>query len=110
MREFVSRPFFAYMLRCADGSYYVGHTEDLEKRLAEHAGGGKCAYTESRRPVQLCWSQEFASRSEALAAELQIKPWSRAKKQALVSGDPVALRRAAKKKDWAAYRQRKRQL
>ena len=105
----VSRPFFAYMLQCADGSYYVGHTDDLEKRLAEHDEGGKCAYTEARRPVQLCWSQEFASREEALAAELQIKPWSRAKKQALVSGDLVALRRAAKKKGWAAYSQRKQQ-
>ena len=43
------------------------------------------------------------------AAELQIKPWSRTKKQALVNGDLVALRRAAKKKDWAVYRQRKQQ-
>jgi len=103
----LSRPFFTYMLQCADGSYYVGHTDDLEKRLAEHEEGGKCTYNETRRPVQLRWSQEFASRAEALAAELQIKTWSRAKKRALVSGDLVALRRVAKKKDWAAYRQRK---
>jgi hypothetical protein len=62
----LSRPFFTYMLQCADGSYYVGHTDDLEKRLAEHEEGRKCAYTETRRPVQLRWSQEFASRAEAL--------------------------------------------
>jgi predicted GIY-YIG superfamily endonuclease len=105
----MSRPFFAYMLQCADRSYYIGHTDDLENRLAEHQDGGKCAYTETRRPVQLCWSQEFATREEALAAELQVKRWSRAKKQALVSGDFVELRRAAKKKDWAGYRERKRQ-
>jgi predicted GIY-YIG superfamily endonuclease len=106
----MGRPFFAYMLRCADGSYYVGHTDDLERRVLEHAEGGKCAYTESRRPVQLVWSQEFASREEAVAAEMQIKDWSRAKKQALISGDFAALSRAAKKKDWTSYRRRRQQL
>ncbi len=106
----MGRPFFAYMLQCADESYYVGHTDDLEKRLCEHNEGGKCAYTESRQPLQLVWSQEFATREEALAAELQIKRWSRAKKQALASGDFAGLSRAAKKKDWAACRQRRHQL
>ena len=105
----MSRPFFAYILQCADQTYYVGHTDDLEKRLAEHEDGGKCAYTETRRPVHLCWWQEFTTREEALAAELQIKHWSRAKKQALVSGNFVELRRAAKKRDWSAYRERKQQ-
>lgn len=108
----MARPFFAYMLHCADGSYYVGQTDDLEKRLFEHQEGGKCAYTiraytETRRPVRLVWSQEFATREEALAAEHQIKNWSRAKKQALARGDFEALSKAAKKTDWAAYRQRR---
>jgi len=58
--------------------------------------------------VQLIWSQEFATRAEALSAELQIKNWNRAKKQALVRGDFEELRRAARKKDWGAYRQRQR--
>jgi putative endonuclease len=100
----MARPFFAYMLRCADGAYYVGHTDDLEKRVSEHQEGGKCAYTERRRPVQLIWSEEFATREDALAAELQIKKWSRIKKEALASGAVEELRRAARK-DWAAYRQ-----
>jgi predicted GIY-YIG superfamily endonuclease len=103
----MGRPFFAYMLQCADKSYYVGHTDDLERRVLEHHEGGKCAYTETRRPVQLAWSQEFATREEALAAELRIKNWSRAKKQALARGDFDDLSQAAKKKDWAAYRQRR---
>ena len=81
----MGRPFFAYMLQCADESYYVGHTDDLEKRLLEHNEGGKCTYTETLQPLQLVWSQEFATREEALAAELHIKRWSRAKKQALAS-------------------------
>jgi predicted GIY-YIG superfamily endonuclease len=103
----MGRPFFAYMLRCADDSYYVGHSDDLEKRVLEHSEGGKCSYTESRRPVQLIWSQEFSTREEALAAELQIKKWSRAKKRALASGDWKALSQAAKKGNWAGYRQRR---
>jgi predicted GIY-YIG superfamily endonuclease len=57
----MGRPFFVYMLQCANKSYYVGHTDDLERRVLEHHEGGKCAYTETRRPVQLTWSQEFAT-------------------------------------------------
>lgn len=102
----MAQPFFTYMLCCADRSFYVGHTDDLDSRMREHHEGGKCAYTERRRPVRLIWSQEFATREEALAAELQIKKWSRAKKSALADGNFEALSRAAKKKDWQSYRQR----
>jgi len=80
-------PFHAYMLRCSDGRYYVGHTDDLEARIGAHQSGTLDEYTQSRRPVELVWSQEFASRDEAFAAERQIKGWTRAKKEALVRGD-----------------------
>jgi len=103
----VSKPFFAYMLRCADGSYYVGHTDDLQRRLAEHCDGGRCAYTTARRPVRLVWREEFATREEAKAVEFRVKGWSRTKKEALVRGDMQSLR-AASRKDWAAYRARTR--
>lgn len=79
--------FFAYMLRCADDSYYVGHTDDLERRIAQHDVGEYPGYTRHRRPVTLVWSQDFSSREEALAAELQIKGWARAKKEALIHSD-----------------------
>jgi predicted GIY-YIG superfamily endonuclease len=79
--------FFTYMLRCADNSYYVGHTDDLEKRIAEHHEGTHPGYTRHRRPVALLWSQDFSSREEALAAERQIKGWARAKKEALIRSD-----------------------
>jgi len=95
----MGRPFFIYMLLCADGSYYVGHTDHLEERIAEHQEGGKCAYTSVRRPVQLVWAQDFQTREEAKEAELRIKQWSRAKKLALIRGDIAALKTAAKKKD-----------
>ena len=79
--------FWAYMLRCADGSYYVGHTDDLEVRVGAHHSGLIKGYTQKRRPIQMVWSQEFAERDEAFRAERQIKGWSRAKKEALIRGD-----------------------
>ena len=81
------RPFFVYLLRCADGSYYAGHTDDLEHRVAQHGAGEIEGYTSRRRPVELVWSAETSSREEALASELRIKGWSRAKKEALIAGD-----------------------
>ncbi len=89
-------PFFAYMLRCADGSYYVGHTDELERRIGLHSTGAipRC-YTKSRLPVTLVWSQAFETRDEALAAERQIKGWGRRKKEALTRGDWKAIRQHA---------------
>jgi len=83
--------FWAYMLRCADGSYYVGHTDDLQARFGAHQSGLIEGYTQTRRPVLLVWQQEFADRDEAFRAERQIKGWSRAKKEALIQGDWEAI-------------------
>lgn len=79
--------FAAYLLRCADGSYYAGHADDLNRRLGQHQSGECGGYTAARLPVALLWSQEFVTREEALTAEQQIKGWSRAKKEALIAGD-----------------------
>ncbi len=76
--------FFAYILLCGDGSYYIGHTDNLDHRIADHQSGRFEGYTKNRRPVRLVWSQDFVTREEALAAERQIKGWSRAKKEALI--------------------------
>lgn len=88
--------FWTYILRCADASYYVGHTDDLEQRLSDHERGGISVYTRKRRPVTLVWCDTFESRIEALAAERQIKGWSRAKKEALIKGNWTRLRTLAK--------------
>jgi putative endonuclease len=84
--------FWVYMLKCADNSYYVGHTEHLENRLMQHhyKKYPNC-YTATRLPVKLIYSQEFNTREEALASERQIKGWSRKKKEALIKGDWHAL-------------------
>jgi len=89
-------PFFAYMLRCADNSYYTGHTDDLELRLAQHGDGSFGGYTGRRRPVELLWSESFPTRDEAFAAEQRIKGWSRAKKEALIAGDWERIRMLAR--------------
>ncbi len=81
-------PYYAYILECADGSYYTGSTSNLELRIGEHSEGmNPKSYTYSRRPVKLVWCQEFATHDEAFQAEHQVKGWSRAKKEALISGD-----------------------
>ncbi|VVT06185.1 rRNA methyltransferase [Sphingomonas aurantiaca] len=89
--------FWAYVVRCADDSYYTGHTDDLERRIDQHNLGEIPGYTQTRRPVELMWSQEFPSRQEALAAEFQVKDWSRKKKEALFRDDWAAVSAAARK-------------
>ena len=79
--------FWCYILRCADGKYYTGHTDDLERRIAEHQFGGFCDFTSRRRPVELIWAGEFVTRIEALESEFRVKKWSRAKKEALAAGN-----------------------
>ena len=79
--------FWCYILRCADGKYYTGHTDDLERRLAQHQHGGSCDFTARRRPVELVWWESFPTRYEALETELRVAKWSRAKKEALIASD-----------------------
>lgn len=82
----MGKPFFVYILRCSDGSYYVGHTDDLETRMAQHRAGLGSAHTRRHLPVSLAWHQEFETRVDALEMEQKIKGWSRAKKEALIEG------------------------
>jgi putative endonuclease len=89
---------FVYMLRCHDGSYYVGCTNaSLEYRMAEHDAGKFGGYTATRRPVTLVFSQECQRITDAIAAERQIKGWSRAKKEALIRGDFERIKELAKR-------------
>lgn len=88
--------FWTYMLLCADGKFYSGQTDDLERRIAEHASGGYCKFTSQRRPVELVWSETFPTREEALSAEFTVKKCSQAKKRALIAGNWKALSHFAK--------------
>jgi putative endonuclease len=88
--------FWVYILKCADGSYYTGHTDNLERRVASHQAGEIPGYTFDKRPVTLVFSQEFPTREEALASEMQIKGWSRRKKEAMMRGDWAEVSRLAR--------------
>ena len=79
--------FYTYVLLCADGLYYTGHTDDLERRIGEHQSGLIKGFTSSRLPVQLIWADYFHTRVEAIENELRVKKWSKAKKRALASQD-----------------------
>ncbi|MFN3388463.1 MAG: TrmH family RNA methyltransferase [Allosphingosinicella sp.] len=85
------------MLRCSDGKYYVGHTDDLDSRIAQHTSGAIPGFTRDRRPVELVWAERFPDRDSAFAAERRIKGWSRAKKEALIRGDWDDIKRLAKR-------------
>jgi tRNA/rRNA methyltransferase len=88
--------FYAYLLRCADGHHYAGHTDDLDACIAEHQAGA-IPYTKKRGPVTLVWSGRFPGRDQAFAAQRRIKGWSRARKEALIRGDREALAALATK-------------
>jgi predicted GIY-YIG superfamily endonuclease len=80
--------FHVYILKCNDGSYYTGHTDDIEKRISEHhLGSIDTCYTKGRLPIEVVFTEAFGTRAEALDMERRIKGWSRKKKEALIKGD-----------------------
>ena len=78
--------FTTYILRCSDHSYYTGHTDNFDVRMNQHQIA-TVGYVAERRPFSVVWIGEFETRAEALAFELKVKGWSRAKKEALIAGD-----------------------
>ena len=94
--------FWAYMLHCRGGAFYVGHTDNLQRRVGEHESGLIPGFTANKLPVVLVWSEEFPTRIEALASERRIKGWSRAKKMALIRGDWSRISALAKGKSDAS--------
>jgi predicted GIY-YIG superfamily endonuclease len=88
--------FYAYMLHCNGGYFYVGHTDDLDHRLAQHERGSIPGFTRDHLPVKLVWCETFPTRDEAFAAERRVKGWRREKKIALIRGDWEEISRLAK--------------
>ena len=90
---------FLYILRCADGSFYIGTTRTaLEMRIAQHNAGTFGGYTSTRRPVKLVFSQWFDRVTDAIENERKLKRWSRAKKEAFIRGDFAALKELSARK------------
>ena len=91
--------FWVYMVKCADASYYIGHSDNLDLRIRQHQVGAiPTCYTFFRRPVELAYSQGFPTRVEAIAMERKIKGWSRAKKAALIRNDWTEIARLSRNK------------
>jgi len=90
--------FYLYILECNDKSFYIGHTDNIEKRICEHNEKKHAGYTSSKLPVKLVSVHLFGTRDEALAAEQQVKKWSRKKKEALIREDWDLLSKFALKK------------
>lgn len=86
-----------YILECADGSYYVGSTRDLERRISEHQQGLGAKYTSNRLPVKLVYGEEYDRVADAYTREKQVQGWRRAKREALINGDLELLPLLAKK-------------
>jgi predicted GIY-YIG superfamily endonuclease len=90
--------FYVYILKCSDDSYYVGHTDNIEKRISEHELNIYYCYTSSRLPIKVMYIQLFSTRGEALESERQLKKWSRKKKEALIEENWSKISSLAKKK------------
>jgi len=87
-----------YILKCADGSYYVGSTRNLELRLVQHEAGKGSRYTAGRLPVELVYAEEYDRIVDAYAREKQVQNWGRAKREALIDGKSELLSALAKKR------------
>ena len=99
------KQYFVYILKCADGSFYTGITNNLERRFNEHQSGyNPTAYTHSRRPVELVFYTDFPDPTQAIAFEKQVKGWSRKKKEAIIDRNWDRLKLLAECKNETSHR------
>ena len=84
-------PFYTYMLKCANGAFYVGYTDNVEQRMVQHRVGTYAGYTSIRLPVELVWTKRFDTLKEAVDSEQKLKGWSRKKKELLIANDWEAI-------------------
>ena len=90
---------FIYILFCSNGSFYVGHTKNVGKRLALHMNGDGASHTRRYRPLSLVFTEGPLNSETAIKREIQLKKWSRDKKMALLRGDQAELKRLAKSRE-----------
>jgi predicted GIY-YIG superfamily endonuclease len=95
----MTQTYHFYILKCSDGSYYVGSATNLDDRVDRHNQGRGSSYTAKRRPVQLVYHEKLGSLDDAMKRERQLKKWSRAKKEALINGELETLKRLSKNRD-----------
>lgn len=86
-----------YILRCGDGKFYIGSTNDLQDRIRRHNGGYSSDFTRLHNPLELVYTEEYPTYKEAFKRERQLHGWSHAKKEALINGDIQKLKELCKK-------------
>jgi len=91
-------PGWFYMLRLRSSNVYGGSTRSLKRRIEDHFAGRACRTTKIDRPIAMVYAEEYPSYKEAFRREHQVKHWTRAKKEALISGNLVQLKKLAKRK------------
>jgi predicted GIY-YIG superfamily endonuclease len=89
---------YVYILRCSDGSYYIGHSVDLAARERTHNEGHGARFTAARRPVEIVYAEEWPNAIAAIRRERQLKRWSTAKKKALVALETRTLKDLARRR------------
>lgn len=93
--------YYVYIVQCKDAIYYMGVTNDLERRIWEHNNGyNTSCFTFKRRPVELKYSEQSHNITNAIAWEKQLKGWSRKKKEALFTGDWDTIKILSKSKNY----------
>ena len=95
---------YMYILRCSDGTYYTGSTNNLEKRLWQHQNGLGANYTKKRLPVELVYFEEYDRIDFAFYREKQVKSWSKKKKEALINGNIKKLHQLSECKNITHYK------
>ena len=90
--------WYLYILKCRDGSYYIGRTNTLQQRIERHNKARAAKWTSDKLPVRLVYQEKYEFEHEAIRRERQIKRWSRKKKQALIAGDFKRLKALSKSK------------
>ena len=88
---------YTYILKCSNGSYYVGSTKDLNRRIEQHQSGEGANHTKKYLPVELIYYEEYTRIDDAFYREKQLQKWSRKKKEALINGDIKLISDLAKK-------------
>jgi len=94
----ICKPWSLYILKCGDGTFYTGITNDLERRFKMHQAGKASRYTRSHGPVEMLYSEPCGDRSSALIRECEVKEWPRGKKEKLIAGEKIPKRKKRKKK------------
>lgn len=90
--------YHIYILKCADDSFYIGVTNNIERRIIEHQEGvDETCYTYKRRPLELVYNEMFIDIEQAIAREKQLKKWSRKKKMALINESIEELEKLSRK-------------